>query len=82
MSGIEAEHYGETRARLVADPIIQQMAHELRDMDVAELVHASGTPRHEFMMAALREWQTRGGDGNTHIGGPAEAILEILRRNA
>jgi hypothetical protein len=77
---IEAEHYGQTRRALQADPIIGAMAAELRGMPAGQLVHEeSGTPRHEFMMGALREYQRRGGQIGTHIGGPAEAILALLK---
>jgi len=77
--GIEAEHYGQTRKALKADPIIRDMAGGLAGVPMSELVHEEGTPRHEFMMAALREYQARGGQIGTHIGGPAEALLELLR---
>lgn len=75
---IEAAHYGETRKALAADPIIKDMAEGVRHITLDELVHPGGGARHEFMMAALREYQGRGGEIGTHIGGPAEAILAIL----
>jgi len=76
---IEASHYGETRAALKADPIIQDMAGGCKHIPLAELAYEDGGPKGDFMMAALREYNARGGAIPTHIGGPAEAILELLR---
>jgi hypothetical protein len=77
---IEAAHYQETRDALAKDPIIQAMATELSNLDlVAEATHESGNPRYEFMLGALREYKRRGGTIQTHIGGPAEAILAIVK---
>lgn len=79
---IEAEHYGETRKALMADPIIRDMAEGVRDTLLKDIAwtNLAGQlePKHEFMMAALREYGRRGGEIGTHIGGPAEAILALL----
>lgn len=61
---IEAPHYEETRKALAADPIIQAMAEELRQAPPevrATFAHDDGTPRHDFMLAANREYRSRGG---------------------
>jgi hypothetical protein len=75
---IEASHYGETRKALAADPIIRAMADGVRHMTRPELAHEDGTPLYEFMSRASDEYHNRGGKIQTHIGGPAEAILIVL----
>lgn len=80
---IEAGHYEEARRALMADPVVQDMAEGVRWATVrADLAHADGTPRFEFMTAASREYFARGGtysaDRPLHIGAVAEAILRIL----
>jgi hypothetical protein len=76
---IRAAHYDDTVEKLKADPIIVQMAHEMDGYSLDELEWPSG-PRHEFMMATLHEYKSRGGEIGSHIGGPAEAILQLLRK--
>lgn len=82
---IEAEHYQATRDALKADPIIGRLVAELRipmragALKFSDIEHGEGGPRHDFMMASLREYQDRGGQVGGHIGGPAEAILALLR---
>lgn len=76
---IEAGHYDETRAALKADPIIRDMVEGLRGVALDELCHPGGGARFEFMAAALKEYQGRGGTVPVHIGGPAEALLALLR---
>jgi len=79
MMAIEADHYGETRERLVNDPIVQRMAEGVRGVPRDELAHPEGNPRYGFMMSALREYRARTGrEPDCHIGGVAEAILMIL----
>jgi hypothetical protein len=68
---IEADHYRETRAKLKADPILQGMVQELRDDDVCAC--------QVDMNAALQEYKRRGGTVQTHIGGPVQAIRELMR---
>lgn len=77
MTTIRAAHYGETIAALKADPIIIEMAATITKADVAGGIHGTG-----FMQAALAEYNRRGGRVNTHIGGPAEAIAEIVNDRA
>ena len=79
MSVIESAEYGETRRRLAADPIVRAMAEGVRHEPRSRMAHDSGTPRGEFMLAALREYDRRAGHpANCHIGGVAEAILMVL----
>lgn len=73
MTSIRAAHYAETVAALEADPIIIEMAATITKADVAGGIHGTG-----FMQAALGEYNRRGGKIQTHIGGPAEAIAEIV----
>jgi hypothetical protein len=78
---IAAPHYAETVAQLVNDPHIIDMAHGLMATPMEDLVNPSGSPRHEFMMGALAEYNKRTAEGGgipTHIGGPADAVLQVL----
>jgi hypothetical protein len=75
---IESKDYEETRRRLVKDPIIQDMAGGLLDVPRDQLAHDDGTPRFEFMMAANREYSSRGGTDGGHIGAVAEALLRLV----
>lgn len=81
MGVLESDDYRKTREALKADPIIRDMAGGVRDHPLDELQHEDGNPRWEFMSAALEEYKSRGGKIATHIGGPAEAILMILKEN-
>ena len=88
---IEDDSYRETREKLKTDVIIQGMAAEMLNqmqkegMDakamLADLTHGDPdySPNSDFMMLALREYKRRGGTIATHIGGPAEAILTIIK---
>jgi hypothetical protein len=90
MTIIESADYEETRQRLVKDPIVIAMAEEIKrdkdykNFDISMLVHNEDpndprpTPRFEFMMAANKEYQSRGGKDGGHIGGIAEAILRLV----
>ncbi|WP_149264270.1 hypothetical protein [Actinomadura sp. K4S16] len=80
MPGIRSADYDETVAKLILDQIIQDMAKGLAKEPLSELEHEGGGARHEFMMAALDEYKKRGGQIQTHIGGPAEALLKILHQ--
>jgi hypothetical protein len=73
MGIIEAGHYEEKRNELMADPIIQKMADEIPDG--AEVDYSAWG----FISKALDEYKQRGGQIQTHIGGPAEAIRNIVR---
>lgn len=72
---VESEKYGETRAALKADPIIQEMARELIQAWHADKVDPFETG---LMNVALRQYDERGGTIKGHIGGPIEAIREII----
>ncbi|WP_433242593.1 hypothetical protein [Actinomadura nitritigenes] len=79
MAVIRSADYDETVTKLMADPIIRDMAKGLANEKLADLQHdETGTPRHGFMMPALDEYKRRGGKIESHIGGPAEALLRIL----
>jgi hypothetical protein len=69
---LRAEHYKEAVENLKRDPIIQKMADELKD------AWAVRTDTWEFNSSALYEYHKRGGKVETHIGGPAEAIRELV----
>lgn len=79
MSVIRAQHYTDTENALKADPIIKDMAGGVSHLPMDKLIHSDGTARHNFMMGALDEYKARGGKIPTHIGGPANAILSILK---
>lgn len=75
----EAQHYEETRQRLMSDPTVRDMVEGLRSVPRDQLAHPNGTPRFEFMQAANREYHKRTGQSaGAHIGGVAEAILRLL----
>jgi len=79
-------HYAETESKLMKDRHIKDMAAEIA-MDFGEDIavfyskstHADGHPNFEFMSSALNEYHNRDGKIQSHIGGPANAILAILR---
>jgi hypothetical protein len=75
---LQAMHYAETERRLMGDPIVRDMAEGVRHMDRADLAHDTGTPRHEFTMAANDEYRKRGGTDGGHLGAIATAILNLL----
>lgn len=81
MTVIQAAHYGETEERLTHDPIIIAMAMGLRDIPRKELAHDSGTPRHEFMLAANAQYCERGGTDGGHLGAVPKALLMLLGRD-
>jgi hypothetical protein len=78
MATIEARHYGTARTVLQNDPIVQSMAHGLKDVPLTELTHDDGTPRFEFMQAANAQYDKRGGTNKAHIGAVAEALLFLV----
>ena len=76
---IEAEHYEDARQRLMRDPIIIEMAKGLEDVAM-EKMESGGTPLHEFMLAANREYDKRGGkEPNLHLGAVPEALLRLVK---
>ena len=76
---IISDKYREARAAFQADPIVQDMAGGLRGTPMNEITHEDGTPRSALMMAANREYKSRGGLVQSHgLGDLAHAILDIL----
>lgn len=82
---IEAAHYEQTRAALRDDPIIRDMYANprtgIKGIPLDKVAHEDGTPKFEFMMGSLREWQSRGGvvEGRLHIGAVAEVLVEMIK---
>lgn len=84
MAVIKAAHYGEVVAALMEHPVVIDMAAELEGIPVDKLAHVDqgGGPRFEFMLAANRVFDERGGRSvklNLHIGAVAEALLALLK---
>lgn len=77
---IVSNEYREEHQRLLNEPIIADMAGGLRNVPMSEMAHDSGTPRHEFMGAANAQYQSRGGDASFSMGGVAEALLALVRK--
>jgi hypothetical protein len=75
---IRAAHYGETERQLMNDHIVIAMAHGLAGVPREQIVHDNGQPRFEFMQAANREYESRGGTNGGHIGAVANAIVSLL----
>lgn len=81
MPTFESPEYERTRLRLVADPVVQDMARGCRGLHRDTMAHPGpdGGPRHEFMLASLRRYEELAGHpAESHIGGVAEAILRLL----
>jgi hypothetical protein len=78
MATIRAAHYNEAIRKLMADPLIRDMVVGLATEPIDALQHKDGTPRFEFMQAANREYESRGGTFKAHIGAVAEALLFLL----
>lgn len=85
MAMLRSKDYGETEARLAADPIVIAMAKGLANVPRSELVHDTSdvtdtdvTPRFEFMQRANAEYRERGGTDGGHIGAVAHALLMVL----
>lgn len=76
---MEAAHYEKTRRALTADPIVKAMYEDLPAELRLALSHETVEDRYGLMTMVLREYNDRGGEISTHIGGPLEA-LEILAR--
>lgn len=79
---IESQQYEETRTTLAENPDIRAMADKLRP---GLYTHEDGSPTHEFMISAMREFNNRQAArppeeryrGPLHIGAAAEAILKL-----
>jgi hypothetical protein len=87
MTVFEARHYRDEQARLEADPNIQKMAADLVQgiangfIGLDDITHESGAPRFEFMQRAGETAHARGVRYDS-IGGPARAILSLVRKQA
>lgn len=86
MGVLESDDYRKTREALKADPIIQAMAAEIQqkfNLNAAMAAFTHGEPNFQpnfnFMSRCLDEYKARGGTIGSHIGGPAQAIVMILR---
>lgn len=88
MTMIVADHYREEEVALAGDRHIQQMAGDVANgianakIEVSQIAHADGGPRHEFMMKCLDEYSRRvaeAGDVDNHhsIGGVAKVVLKM-----
>jgi hypothetical protein len=80
VSVIEADHYRREVVALENDPIIRAMAEEMPEgLNTPDITHDDGSPNFNFMMAASHEYNARGGTQASSIGGPAKAILRVLK---
>jgi hypothetical protein len=88
MSALESADYQIARDRIKGNPVISEMAAGVATVPLAELAHADGTPRFEFMQRANHGFDTAESRnaGNPcyqpypaevprHIGLIAEAVL-------
>lgn len=70
---IEADSYRQEERNLKSDPIVIQMAIEIKgDVQPVEC------DTHNFMGAANNEYRIRGGKANRTLGGVARAIKSLL----
>lgn len=82
---MESNEYKKSIERLKADPVIIAMADELMEAgdfsidSLSRYEQPSGTPRMAFMTLAMNEYHDRGGKIPTHIGGPARAVLAVIK---
>jgi hypothetical protein len=86
-SVIESDSYREEERELKEDPIIRALAAEVREgldagaVDRAEFMTEDGHARHGFMLGAKNEYHKRGGTKARTIGGPARAVLALLKED-
>ena len=79
MAVLEAREYREAQEALAADEIMVAMAKGLAGVAREELEHEGGGVRHEFMLAAMREYEARGGKVKSHgMGDYAKALILLL----
>ena len=78
MAVIRDKHYGEAVTTLANDPIVINMALAMQGTPREQMSDGSGGPSFDFMQAANREYDNRGGTFHAHIGAVAEAIFKIL----
>lgn len=88
MAVAESRDYQDARDRIKGNPIIAMMAAQVAAVPLAELAHADGTPRFEFLLHANRAFDDtearNAGDprygpyppgAHRHLGLIAEAVL-------
>ena len=78
MAVIRDKHYGEAVTTLANDPIVINMALAMQGTPREQMADSSAGPSFDFMQAANREYDNRGGTFHAHIGAVAEAIFKIL----
>jgi hypothetical protein len=74
---IVGPEYAENEIHLMGDPIVQDMTHGCARNTDAQLLNSDGDANGDFMMAALRVYQDRGGRDAQHIGSVSAAILRL-----
>ena len=77
---LEDGSYRETRERLENSDVIAGMFTELPVKLRVQLATGNLDDRWSFVQGALREYNARGGEIQTHIGGPAEALEALAVR--
>ena len=78
MAVIRDRHYDDAVTKLANDPIVINMALAMQSTPREQMSDSSGGPSFDFMNAANREYNSRGGTFHAHIGAVAEAIFKIL----
>jgi len=83
MAVIEGPDYETSRQRLANDPVVIEMAEEMKadpnlNKVLATLTHDDGKPNFKFIQAANREYERRGGRGADFIGDIATVILRLI----
>lgn len=76
---IVSDEYRKEYAALLADPIIIEMAAGLTETPMDQMAGEDGSPIWAFMNAAGKTYHERGGTIPTSIGGPATALLTLVR---
>jgi hypothetical protein len=74
---IESDEFRQEVAELKADPIVQAMAKEVKDVPEWKLYHVDGTPKIGFMRRTVNEYQKRGGVKAKTLGSVARAITAL-----
>ena len=78
MAVIRDRHYDDAVTKLANDPIVINMALAMQNTPREQMADSGGGPSFDFMQAANREYDNRGGTFHAHIGAVAEAIFKIL----
>lgn len=74
---IESDDYRKEEAELKADPIVQAMAKEVKNVPREKLCDIEGQPKLGFALRALDEYKKRGGVQAKTIGSVARAIMAL-----